>query len=525
MMLVVDAKTRTQRRIVSYGRRIIPIANTAVTLIFGSVAAINLWAVAFGTTSLPKAQLAAVGLSLYLLAEARHYLRRTDNFGVMSPAFMALIFHFFLSYLLGITAKAFYPHIMDGFTEWLADIDGAIAETLLLALFAAFFMLRGYGLGRHTANRLRVWLERSPQIRETFLPVLWLVVVIQFGYLCLVAYSIDLGIYGLLSTTETREQHAGLTQLVNLALAAGTLSYFLILLSYFKLRANGRASGFHSLLVTIMVGLHVFAGALSGFKAQVFFPFVIVTLAYFVATGRFSLLFICVSVAAFITSYTLIEPYRTSLGTLNEPPRSIGEAVETIWTAQRLQSQSQTISDLSFGEQVTLRTDLSGVTAVTVNFTKSGALTVATRKTFQESIVLSPLIAYIPRAIWPDKPSYSEGVWFNQVVRGRFSDASTSVGMGPIGYLYIAGGWAVVGFGFWSYGIVQALIFEGFGRARAGGLIIFLSVASTLYTIPSSFGPAVGGILQRLPAAFLAQFLFLRPRPNISETSDNLGNR
>jgi hypothetical protein len=82
--------------------------------------------------------------------------------------------------------------------------------------------------------------------------------------------------------------------------------------------------------------------------------------------------------------------------------------------------------------------------------------------------------------------------------------------MGPIGYLYLAGGVMAVILGFASFGVLQALIFEGVARAGAGGMIIFLSVAGTLVLIPSAFGPAISGLLSLLPFAFLAQMLFLR---------------
>ena len=59
-------------------------------------------------------------------------------------------------------------------------------------------------------------------------------------------------------------------------------------------------------------------------------------------------------------------------------------------------------------------------------------------------------------------------------------------------------------------GKLQALIFEGIGRAGAGGLIVFLSASTTLVMIPTSFGPAVTGVLRIVPVTFVAQWLLLR---------------
>jgi hypothetical protein len=122
------------------------------------------------------------------------------------------------------------------------------------------------------------------------------------------------------------------------------------------------------------------------------------------------------------------------------------------------------------------------------------------------------VLAFVPRFIWQNKPVYSRGVWFNQEVRGRWNDDRTSVGMGPIGFLYMAGGVVGVAMGFFALGLLQALIFEGIGRVGAGGLIIYLSVATTLVMIPSSFGLALAGVLRMLPIAFAAQWALLRRR-------------
>ena len=116
----------------------------------------------------------------------------------------------------------------------------------------------------------------------------------------------------------------------------------------------------------------------------------------------------------------------------------------------------------------------------------------------------------MPRALWPSKQSIRRGSWFNQTVLGQDDDAVTSVGMGPVTFLYIAGGTALIVVGFFALGWLQALLFEGFARSGAGGLIMYLSVAMILVFIPSEVGPALTSLLRLLPLAFLSQFILLR---------------
>ena len=65
---------------------------------------------------------------------------------------------------------------------------------------------------------------------------------------------------------------------------------------------------------------------------------------------------------------------------------------------------------------------------------------------FLENILSSPAYAVIPRFLWPSKPYGDVGAWFNRVVFGGSIYSAT--GMSPIGYLYLAGGAAVVVVGF-----------------------------------------------------------------------------
>ena len=509
-MTLTEQHIGSPKRALAGDNRAVRIAGSVLMLLFGAAAAINFGAFLNLASLLPMTHLVASVLSLYLLAEAWLYIRRSDAFGLLSPALLALVFHFFLAYVLGITGTVFEPRILERFGNWLPSLDAALAETLILAGVASFAMLRGYALALRVARRLRRRLERTPLLRRELRFNIVLMLAIQFFYFGLVIYAIDAGAYGLLSTIETRAQNVNIQQFLNLGLGAGTLSYFLILMRYFEWRAAGRAVPFIGTLVVIMIGLHVATGALSAFKIQIVLPFVVAGSAYFIATGRMPLRFIALASVALIVSYIVVEPFRAYLGLRDQPPTSISEAVTSLGTALELRDQLNHVSDISLAEAIVSRFDLSGMTALAIDYVDQGRLSFERRAEFQDSILFAPILAYVPRAIWQDKPSYSEGVWFNQNVRGMRHDETTSVGMGPIGVLYMAGGTVAVLLGFFGFGVLQALIFEGVGRAGPGGLIIYLSVANPLVIIPTSFGPTVTGVLRMLPVTFVAQYLLLK---------------
>lgn len=487
------------------------ITGTVLTTLFGVTAAINLGVLVTGATPYAMTHLVAAGLALYLLLEARLHLRQSDAFGLLSPALLALVFHFFLSYLGTITLAGFYPNALGRFGYWLPDLDAVLTDTMLLVGLAAFCMLRGYALARPVVRRLRRMIERWPQVRREIRFDVGLVLSMQIVFLLLVAYAINVGAFGMLSTEATRAANRDIQQFLNLGLAAGTLSYFLIILRYFERRAAGQAGSLEWTLVLIMIVIHVLVGALSAFKSQIVFPFVIAGFAYFLATRRMPLSLIGFAVVALVLAYVVIEPFRSYLGLRGQPPDSVAEAIDAIGTAFTMRDELASHKDITRAEKIMSRFDLSGMTALAMDYVDKGNLAPPLRREFQDSILLAPVLAYVPRAIWQNKPSYSPGVWFNQTVRGRWYDTSTSVAMGPVGYLYMAGGIVGVVLGFLGFGVLQALIFEGIGRVGAGGVIVYLGVAMTLVMIPTSFGPAVTGVLRMLPIVFVVQWMLLRP--------------
>src|SRR3546814_15261390 len=78
--------------------------------------------------------------------------------------------------------------------------------------------------------------------------------------------------------------------------------------------------------------------------------------------------------------------------------------------------------------------------------------------TFLTNIALSPAYAFIPRVIWKEKPSGDLGLWYTHVVMGLGSYSSTA--MGPVTYLYFAGGALAVFVGFMGFGILQKVLLD-----------------------------------------------------------------
>ncbi len=487
-------------------------ATLACVALFGGVAAVNIYgAMAGESLSGPGFHLLMAGLSTYLLVECLRHMRSTDALGLLAPPFLASILHFLLAYALPAAGTLIDPWILDRFGIYYVNQSEQLSEAALLIGLAAFCMWRGYGLALRPARKLRARLQQGRLLRRAWEPNLVAAVGLQVVYFFMVGYALSLGVFGMTGSAELREQNIELLDLLNLGVAAGSLSLLLLLIHVFRRRAEGHREVALTIICVLVVFLHLVVGAISGFKSQIVMPFVMLAFSRFVATRQISLTFIAAACAALFFAYQIIEPFRAYIG--DNDFRGAADIGKVLDALQKSQEQKHLMheTDLSWGTQVVSRFDLSGMTSVGIAFAKDNPLVAEKSAEFAESLYLSPALAFVPRALWPGKPSYSTGVWFSNVVLGSMEDQTTSVGMGPIAWLYMLGGVAGIALGFFSIGVIQALLFEGVARGGAGGFIVFLSAATTLSMIPTDVGPAFIGMLRLLPIAVVAQMLLLRP--------------
>lgn len=496
---------------------------TSYTLLGGAAAISIFGAIAIQSQSGPTFHLLIAALSLYLLVECVLHLRRSDVFGLLAPPFLASMLHFYLAYVMPSAGALLDPWILDRFAQYFSSQSDQLSETALLVGLAGFFMWRGYGLALPWARGLRRSLQRSKMLRAALDPSLLSVLVLQFGYFVLVASAISLGVFGMTGSVEQRERHLDLLELLNIGVAGGSLSLFLLLTFVFRRRAQGHQEPLLSFVCVFLICLHLLAGAMSGFKSQLVTPFVMLAFAKFIATRKISLAFIAAACVSLFVAYQVIEPFRAYIG--SSQIQGASDVASMIEALQKSQEQKDLMhrSDLSWGTQVVSRSDLLGMTAVGIAFSTGTPLLSRKGEEFAESLYLSPALAYVPRALWPGKPSYASGVWFSNNALGKWNDTTTSVGMGPIAWLYILGGSVAVALGFLGIGMLQAIMFEGFGRAGAGGFIVFLAAMTPLVMIPTDVGPAWIGILRILPIAFVAQFFLLRAHIPFQQSRRFLG--
>jgi hypothetical protein len=480
--------------------------------LFSCAVAVNLYGASQGETQSGKAYYVLMAvLAGYLLLECRRHVRRHEAMGLLAPPFLASLLHFYLSYVLPSIGSLFDPWIFDRYAKYYTIQSEQFADVALMIFLAAFCMWRGYDFASSSGAAIRRKLKSARYLRADFEPAIAPVVLVQIGFFAIVSYAISIGVFGMAGSAEMRERNLELLEILNIGASGGTLSLFLLLVHLHRRQERGSLDGGLWVTCYILLGLHVLVGALSGFKSQIVMPFVLLAFAKFLATRTISLTYIGAAFVALFAAYQIIEPFRAYLGRdQSQGASSVSGVVEALSASQQ-QKHLMHETELSWGTQVVSRFDLTSMTVVGVAFAYSNPNAALKSAEFAESLYLALPYAFVPRALWPNKPIYASGVWFSNVVLGNLEDTTTSVAMGPIAWLYILGGSLGVAAGFFAIGLVQALIFEGFAKLGAGGFILFLSVAMPLATIPSDVGPVFIGMIRIMPIAFAAQTLLLRP--------------
>lgn len=481
-------------------------------LLFGGAAAVSIYgALEVESFAGPNLYFLIAGLSLYLLAECYRHIQRFDAFALLSPPFLASFLHFLLAYIVGPVASLFDPWILERFAYFFSSFGGQLTDTTLLIALAVFCMWRGYDFGLPYAARLRKKLGQSNILRKNIEPALMPVLILQILYFSIVSYGISLGVFGMMSSVEHREKNDSILDLMNIGLAGGSLSLFLLFTHVFRRRDAGHSDTLLVIIAYIFFILHLITGSMSGFKFQILMPFVTLIFSKFVATKRISLTLIGVACIALYASYIIVEPFRAYIGQQGlHGTSSLSAVLEALQSSQE-QIDTSRSSDQSWGTAVSSRVDLLGMTSVGIAAANSNLAVEDMGKKFAESLYLAPILAFVPRILWSEKPSYSSGVWFSNVILGNTDDATTSVGMGPITWLYITGGTLGIVLGFFGIGVLQAIIFDGVARAGFGGLIVFLAAVLPLTLIPTDVGPALIGSIRLIPIAVVAQYILLRP--------------
>jgi len=314
-------------------------------------------------------------------------------------------------------------------------------------------------------------------------------------------YAILIGVYGYAQSPEEISEAVKYSQYFYLLGLLAQYSLLIISLAYFSSEEQKNKK-----LFIALISVEVFFGFISGMKSLVVIPFVIPFVAYLVLKKRIKKSFLVLAIAAIVTAYIIIEPFRILRNMDPNFQSSPKYILQTMYDAYYLNEEVGLIKETDtefflfafFG-----RNNYIIDAAKAIDYEDKVGLN-RNDPDFSNRLFSIPLQAVLPRFIWVDKPLENIGLWFTQKVYGRNYYSSTA--MSPFGFLYFAGGNFLIIVIFFIFGVMQNALFR-FIELGSGGLIIFIGLLSSVVLIDSAVNTIFVEWIRLFPMLILLQYI------------------
>jgi hypothetical protein len=268
-----------------------------------------------------------------------------------------------------------------------------------------------------------------------------------------------LNIYGYNSNPEKLVQYRVYNYILYLFL---NLHYpVLIIMSFLIFKTQQSITFKISYLLLIIYFLIL--GLFSGFKSQIFYPFLLIFIIYYICKNKFSLSLVILPVFFVYFSYIPIEHLRKNRDTgINSQENSLKKnyLIYKKFSKENITSE-ESIIDIFKNKSTKINNRVNSLVDAAKGFEilnkNPELLKNEETPTFLKSILISPITAIIPRFLWKDKPVNIEGGWFAKIIK-NYTNGST--GMTSFLYLFFAGGYTMVFLFYFFLGIIQNVFFK-----------------------------------------------------------------
>jgi hypothetical protein len=428
----------------------------------------------------------------------------------LNPIFLSSILTFILNY--GVSNVLFFmPSEEIEILSLVPEVTPYMVKLIGLALIASIAMWLGYWspfskmqFSFSSNIKIENFLSKYSNLHWYAVPTLLIISTISR------ILQVKLGVFGYSSTSYDRLVELGsYTQFLSIGASLGRGALLLYSLTFY----NGNSNQKSKLILYFIILNELVWGLLSGFKSAVVIPFIIVFITYYVSNGKFLFRWLLFAIIGLSIAYTLIEPFRATRNIESDSDiSSLGQIVSIFRDSRNLDLEVST-NEVSVLTAFLSRSNLTWIGSLGIEYKDNSERTIEDPD-FLGNIILSPFHAFIPRFLWGDKPLANLGLWYNQVVLGMKNNSSTA--MGPVTYLYFAGGVFMVIIFFYFLGILQRYIFFTLKPwQNISGAFIYLTIFSTITVIDSSINSIIISLLRDIPLTVLFIIFFFKKNKSI----------
>ena len=431
-------------------------------------------------------------------ATVRLWTRNFDPFE--PPTFMGLMY--FLSF--GVLSLQLLSHEAQ-FFAFLGNDFHWLNMALLYLSVGLMVLWLGY------RSRIALWIEhilhldhRHPSVGSTHQVIFfWIPILYTIGTLARI-YLISTGTYGYLKAQYRDVAEAQLSFSHSLSHIQLFCSYALVLsaICYFTQNSAKQRITLYSL-----VSAEILFGFISGYRTPIYLTFLFIGVVYYYIRREMPLRYILLGLIIILSIFPLIGTYRNLINSGTIDTKNTGQVLDSMWAIF-----SDTINER--GSEIIV--DGSKLASERMSFIQCLASAIKFSSEHgsypdRHLILLMPLLAFIPRAVWPSKPRLELGYWFYTEVLG--GSAISAVDPTYVGALNLY-------FGFWGY--LAAMFFVGafqkfayrrysFGNSLVNVFFapfVMLAIANPHFDFVASFSAL---IQQIIVMTIISKIVFRRP--------------
>ena len=427
--------------------------------------------------------------------------QRAPRQWLLNPAVLATLLTFVLSY--GVTNLLFLLPVYSSFVisrniEFHATMATSQYYTVLAlaAMWLGYRMRLGRKIGRALGASFTVSLGTTVK-RSAIIGLMVIAIAAR-------SYQLSIGIYGYVASAENLAANASISQYLAMASRLGLLALALTALQIYRLGGQQM----DKLMMMVLLVVEVAFGFLSGFKLAVLTPIIVVILCRYMAGRGISRSHVLAGVVLLPLAYAVIEPFRQSYNSQGRGGASDFASVATMLVANVSVSEGDPLTAASLFQQVTLRANLSNIGAHGIDYADDPARHSSDDPEFLQNILMAPAMAFIPRTVWPSKPLANSGEWYTKQVLWLQMNSSTA--MGPVSFLYMAGGVTAVVVFFLIIGMMQRALFVWFNPFTSfGSSVIYLAMVGNLSFINSAIDSMFVTIIREVPLILILSHLLI----------------
>lgn len=467
------------------------------------------------SSSVYKIQFILLNLILwfYLALEGLKILNEKPFRAFLHPLLLAIVLFYLMMHLVPNLRLIFddpSDHLPFRMIFWDDIPYKAFNKTMLFLILSAYVMFLGYK--NKFTESIALFLRDKIMKVTTFttdrtvgLPLIYLI--IAAGIVSLVV-QINLGIYGYGVSDEVLRENAAMAQTFRYIDQTQLVCLMILTFSLHSSKEPLRQQRFIFYLLLVFL---ILQGFLFGSKGKVIFPLMAAGLAAYAYSGKIIKTYVISTIVILAFAFLTIEPYRIvktiypdatfteSLSLLREVPETIQtESIEEDVTLyERLEDFTWWLAG---------RSDNFTFSANAIEFKDRYGIPDNENPDFVGSIIYSPILAFVPRFIWKNKPRDQIGAWYEDTIMQSPNYSASA--FGAIGYSYFAGGAIAVALIFLFFGICQRIVYECFFKLRnLQGFLIYIALVIDITLISSEVGGVITGFIRLIPVVLLGIFL------------------